>query len=195
MNANDEIQLDVSLNFSGQVKITFWEKDNFGGFFDSADDDLGSFYVSESDVGKGPQWHFVTNPDEGDLYVVVYEVTSQATQKASLNPGEFLTPGQFLKSPNGQFQVIYQTDGNFVVYRTRDKHPLWASNTNGQPAWRCYMQGDGNLVAYKSQGQPVWASNTDGKGNCQLIMQDDGNLVIYTSGHSPVWSTGTNGKY
>jgi hypothetical protein len=57
------------------------------------------------------------------------------------------------------------------------------------------MQGDGNLVVYKSQGQPVWASKTDGKGNCKLIMQDDGNLVIYTSGHTPVWSTGTNGKY
>lgn len=195
MNAGNEIQPNVSLDFSGQVKITFWEKDNFGGWFDSADDDLGNFYVSESDVGKGLQWRFVSNPDEGDLYTVVYEVTSGSTQKYTLNPGEFLTPGQFLKSANGQFQVTYQPDGNLVLYRTRDNKPLWASNTNGNPAWRFYMQGDGNLVVYKSSGQPVWTSKTDGKGNCQLIMQDDGNLVIYTSGHNPVWSTGTYGQY
>jgi hypothetical protein len=132
---------------------------------------------------------------EGEVYNWSENKENQETEKDSLNPGEFLTPGQFLESSNGQFQVIYQTDGNFVVYRTRDKQPLWSSNTNGKPAWRCYMQGDGNLAVYQSQGQSVWASNTDGKGNCKLIIQDDGNLVIYTSGHIPVWSTGTNGKY
>jgi hypothetical protein len=55
------------------------------------------------------------------------------------------------------------------------------------------MQGDGNLVLYRSSGEARWASSTDGHAVSQAIMQSDGNFVIYGSGGEPIWATGTDG--
>jgi hypothetical protein len=77
-----------------------------------------------------------------------------------LLPDEFLDPNQSITSLNGRFTFIYQSDGNLVLYRNRDGKALWASNTFGQSAGRCFMQADGNLVIYDPSGAPVWATNT-----------------------------------
>ena len=50
------------------------------------------------------------------------------------------------------------------------------------------MQGDGNLVLYRSSGEARWASATDGHTVSQAIMQSDGNFVIYGSGGEPIWA-------
>lgn len=55
------------------------------------------------------------------------------------------------------------------------------------------MQGDGNLVLYRTQfGHALWASNT-GLPVDHVIMQSDGNLVAYSSQGTPYWDTGTAG--
>ena len=62
------------------------------------------------------------------------------------------------------------------------------------------MQGDGNLVVYKSRqfvsSNAVWASGTHGRGQrpFQLRMQGDGNAVIYDRNNNATWATGTHGK-
>jgi len=93
---------------------------------------------------------------------------------------------------NASNQVVYmvfQDDGNLVLYRTRDNHPLWASGTNGRGR-RTDFQADGNLVVYGDNNNALWASNTNGKANCTLRVQEDGNLVIYSNGQ-PVWASNT----
>jgi hypothetical protein len=40
---------------------------------------------------------------------------------------------------------FFQHDGNFVLYRNFDNHPLWASGTHGSGAIKAVMQTDGNL--------------------------------------------------
>jgi hypothetical protein len=105
-----------------------------------------------------------------------------------LNENESLTKGQSLRSNNGQYQLILQDDGNFVLYgRGR---ALWASNTNGRAVKNVIMQSDGNLVIY---GYPnaIWAANTDGNPGSRLVVQDDGNVVIYIA-RKAIWATGTN---
>jgi len=67
------------------------------------------------------------------------------SQGDDMQPGEILNPDQSISSANGQFDFLYQSDGNLVLYRMRDGRPLWASNT-GQPAEVCMMQNDGTLV-------------------------------------------------
>lgn len=59
--------------------------------------------------------------------------------------------------------------------------------------YKFILQGDGNLVIYRSDGQVVWSANTQGKGGTRLTMQSDGNLVLYTASGSAVWSTKTSG--
>ncbi len=55
--------------------------------------------------------------------------------------------------------AVFQHDGNFVIYRN-DGHPIWASNTWGNPGAVLVVQNDGNIVIYRSDGYPLWATNT-----------------------------------
>jgi methionine-rich copper-binding protein CopC len=96
-----------------------------------------------------------------------------------------LLPGQFISSPNGQYVLTLQADGNLVEYNAAGT-PLWASGTQGKGVTEMLMQGDGNLVLY-SGGTAVWASNTAGNPGASLSLQNNGDLVI-ESGTTPIWS-------
>lgn len=106
-----------------------------------------------------------------------------------LSAEQSLSPGESLQSPNGQFSLTLQDDGNLVLYAGSDA--VWATGTNGQPVARATMQADGNLVLYSSEGEAVWASNTDGNPGAYLVLQDDQNLVVYSTDNAPVWATDT----
>lgn len=56
------------------------------------------------------------------------------------------------------------------------------------------MQGDGNLVLYRSTGQALWSTSTHGRTVSEAIMQDDGNFVMYGPGRSVIWQTATCGN-
>ena len=117
------------------------------------------------------------------------EAVNKPDSKDLMLSQEELKRGQELVSSNGRTRLIFQDDGNLVVYR--DGKATWASDTNGKPAARCVLQGDGNLVIYSSAGKALWASGTDGKGSSRLVVQDDGNVVLYAS-KGPTWATDTN---
>lgn len=108
----------------------------------------------------------------------------------TLQVGEHLSADQELRSYNGRFRLIYQLDGNLVLY-DRDWIALWASGTDGTDPGRVIMQDDGNCVVYDRSGVARWASNTDGRLGARLVMQDDGNLVIYSAGDVPIWASNT----
>ncbi|MGB4758576.1 MAG: hypothetical protein WBP26_00810 [Candidatus Saccharimonadales bacterium] len=59
--------------------------------------------------------------------------------------------------------------------------------------FRLLMQGDGNLVLYKTGAGAIWASNTAGRGNSYMAMQTDGNLVVYAFSYGPTWASNTSG--
>ncbi|MEQ1876925.1 MAG: hypothetical protein ABL958_09790 [Bdellovibrionia bacterium] len=109
----------------------------------------------------------------------------QSTNTLSTNG--VLGSGQSISSSNGRFTLVYQGDGNLVVYDSTSG-PIWASNTSGSPG-QLVMQGDGNLVIYAAGGNPIWATDTFA-GNAYLVIQDDGNAVLY-SGGTPLWSSMT----
>ena len=109
-----------------------------------------------------------------------------------MNSGDFLLPGQSRQSGDGRFRLVYQVDGNLVLYQ--GSNPLWATATYGTTPGFVSMQTDGNFVVYDSTGRPVWASNTWGRPGAGLMVQDDGNTVIYSTGSSPLWATNTWGR-
>jgi hypothetical protein len=106
-----------------------------------------------------------------------------------LYPGEELKKGDNLTSANGRYQLIFQRDGNLVLYGPRNR-ALWSSNTQGRPVEKCIMQKEGNLVLYLPGGQPIWDSRTYRFPGSFLWLQNDGNVVLYY----PVWSTSTAQK-
>jgi len=112
-----------------------------------------------------------------------------------------LFPGEFLQSPNGQYRLWAQNDGNVVLYR--DASAKWTSPSVA--VWRTLykrlrgpatlvMQEDGNLVSY-DKSVATWATMRFGSAR-SLGVQDDGNLVVsdcsafYTC--TPVWNRFTN---
>jgi surface antigen len=97
-----------------------------------------------------------------------------------LNTGQQLTHNQYLRSPDGRYAMLMQTDGNGVLYGP-GYHVLWPSNTSGQGD-RLVMQTDGNLVLY-AISTPKWSSNTFG-ANGIAVLQSDGNFVVYFGGTS-----------
>jgi hypothetical protein len=119
-----------------------------------------------------------------------------------MQPGEVLNAGQSISSKNGNYTLIYQEDGNLVLYKKRSGEALWASNTAvslppsvpaGEvisPVGVCVMQSGGSLVLYDSEASPIWSSDTSTTGNF-LVVQDDGNMVIQQSNGTVVWATNT----
>jgi hypothetical protein len=102
------------------------------------------------------------------------------TSVSTLTAGQDLTAGQELQSPDGQYTLVMQADGNLVLYQgaftcqtacTGDA--LWNSQTEGDDGAYAVMQTDGNLVVYQGSGA-VWNSQTEGFGaGTYLSMQND----------------------
>ena len=109
-----------------------------------------------------------------------------------LSPGGVLLPNNQLLSPNKAYQLLYQPDGNLVLYRVADKFVVWSSNTQGRTPSRLVMQADGNLVMYGIDNNAQWHSSTFGAGNenSSALLQDDGKLVIINSLGQTIWANG-----
>lgn len=106
----------------------------------------------------------------------------------TLSAGDRLTPGQYLQSTNNRFRLVYQTDGNLVLYDDTLRTAVWnTATTSGTPGF-LVLQGDGNLVMYNSAGKAVWYSATVSSAkSVSLAMQGDGNLVLYADGRA-IWT-------
>jgi hypothetical protein len=104
-----------------------------------------------------------------------------------------LNAGHEVRSTDGRFTLVEQTDGNIVLYGPGGS-VLWSAYTSGTGNY-LIMQSDGNLVQYSACGQALWNSGTWTHAGAQLAIQNDGNLVIYHSSCAGgvCWSSGTGG--
>ncbi|MBW8862886.1 MAG: DUF11 domain-containing protein [Acidobacteria bacterium] len=159
------------------------------------------------DGSGAPVWASGTAGDDGaflavqdDGNVVIYRDgvavwatnTVQKTSPRGCSSNSLtLLPGEALVSQDGHFALVYQGDGNLVVYEICVR-ALWASGTAGSSAGQAVMQGDGNLVVYDAASRVVFASRTSSHPGARLVMQNDGNLVISAANGIPIWSTQTS---
>jgi len=112
-------------------------------------------------------------------------VTVQVTRTDRLQPGARLLAGQSLWSSNNRYRLLYQEDGNLVLYDETARTAPWGSGTTS--AGQVVMQLDGNLVIYDAQGAVQYASGTAGNQNAYVLVQNDGNVVIYSASGQPIW--------
>ncbi|MEO8874819.1 MAG: peptidase S8, partial [Polyangiaceae bacterium] len=114
----------------------------------------------------------------------------QPTTKCGSIPSGFgLNSGDSIKSCDGRFELVMQSDGNLVMYQ--GSKALWSAGTSGKHAYKAELQGDGNFVIYDGKGDALWNSGTGGHAGAGLDLQTDGNMVIYASAGHAIWSTGT----
>lgn len=102
-----------------------------------------------------------------------------------LNP---LTLGANQSQANPYVKLIFQSDGNLVIYNSSGS-PLWATNTWGRAcSSNCVaaFQNDGNLVLYQN-GAPYWASNTIGTGFKLKVSPTAPVISILDSNGNAVW--------
>ncbi len=115
-------------------------------------------------------------------------VTLQVVPRDTLRAGARLLPGQSLTSSNGRYRLVYQVDGNLVLYDDVDRTTPWSSGTAGMAPGQAVMQADGNFVVYDAQAAGIWSTGTAGNSNAFLALQSDGNLVVYRADGVAVWS-------
>jgi surface antigen len=110
---------------------------------------------------------------------------SSAGQRHVLKGGQSLLAGQQLRSLNGSYELLMQTNGNLVEYGPSGA--VWATGTPASGN-RATMQTDGNFVVYTSTGTALWQSGTGGSsGTFTLNLQNNGNLVLKQNGIA-IWT-------
>jgi hypothetical protein len=107
-----------------------------------------------------------------------------------LASGATLNPDASATSPDAVFRLVYQSDGNLVLYREGGT-ALWSSNTAGRPAGTTAMQGDGNLVVYDPEGAPLFNTGTHGNPGAHLDIDTEGTLTIAGIDGRVLWTGGT----
>ena len=137
--------------------------------------------------------------DDGSLVISPVGGGNPIWATSAIPPGNLtLLEGDSITSPNGQYELTLQTDGNLVLDQLRSDgstQTLWSSGTAGTPAIEAVMQTDGNLVIFGADNpngsyDVLWAANTSGNPGATLAVQDDGSLAIYPAGGgSPIWAT------
>ena len=109
-------------------------------------------------------------------------LNSTGPPPGQLSPGQQITSGTQIASPDGKFVLQMQSDGNLVL-RAPGNIPLGDTHTAGHDGTIAVMQTDGNFVLRAPGNIPVWASGTDGHPGTVLQVQDDGGVVLYAPGH------------
>jgi len=112
-----------------------------------------------------------------------------------------------VSSPNGEYVVAHQHDGDVVLYRNADAAALWATGTVFQPdvhnvyaepltlegaygrPGHLVLQDDGDLVVLSATGERLWMSGTVGRGVTSLMIHDWGKLVLRDGRGQIVWQT------
>ena len=113
-------------------------------------------------------------------------VSITVTVSDRLVAGGRLLAGQAIVSPNGRYRLVYQNDGNLVMYDLTTGGALWFTGTTGAPG-QVVLQGDGNLVIYSAGNAALWFTGTPGNTGAFLALQSDGNLVLYSRTGTPLW--------
>lgn len=159
------------------------------------------------------------------LFVFIPNIFGQSSPKIrqkntplTLKQGDFKGNSEFVKgqkyySADNRYFLIFQEDGNLVIYKVQGNKSIWNTHTNGKAVKKCIFQSDGNLVLYDFTGKAVWDSLSDKTQKDEkkknifsgdtfiayvkdswISMQTDGNLVIYNSEYpntnNPFWDAG-----
>ncbi|MCR5541255.1 MAG: peptidoglycan DD-metalloendopeptidase family protein [Ruminococcus sp.] len=134
--------------------------------------------------------------------VVASAAVNAGTVVDAKNGNADLVQGKFYKSPSQNYVLVFQGDGNLVIYhynKTTDKaySPIWSSQTENRGGTKCVLQGDGNFVIYRSDGKAIWNTQTNGKKGAYLTISDEGEIKIISrnSNNATTWSSKNNHGY
>lgn len=107
-------------------------------------------------------------------------------QTVVLSPDEFLSRGDFVKSPNEEYMVGLSDNGSFLL---KNREDTVIFSTGASSADRLFLQTDGNLVLKTPLPERLWRSNTHGNHGSFLVVDDGGMVSIEYKG-TKIWLHG-----
>jgi len=135
------------------------------------------------------------NPTDIPLLLIGYN--DFAMMQANQPDG--LVPGQYLLSRSGDYELLYQSDGNLVNYYhpgQPDQTPVWASGTPGQSPGFASVTSDGVLVLDDPSGHQYWSRGGGGNPNSTLTLGNaigvDGSLTLQNQIGQILWRCDPN---
>ncbi|AXI02525.1 M12 family metallo-peptidase [Aquirhabdus parva] len=110
--------------------------------------------------------------------------TPNINQPYFLIQGTTLCPLDTMTSPNGQYKLTVQENGNLVIKNSSNVQ-IWTSNTTPidplvpKTEIRAVLEPTGNFAIYDRSDATKWAAGTS-VTTPLLLLQDDGNLAVYS---------------
>ena len=101
-------------------------------------------------------------------------------------PGRVLTANQSIYSPNGQYQLIMQGDGNLVEYGPGGQ-VMWNAGTWGNPGAMRSCRATATSSSTAPPGRRCGNSGTYGHAGASLVLNDGGTLEMIYQG-TVIWA-------
>jgi hypothetical protein len=116
-------------------------------------------------------------------------VATVARFRRSLTPftPRVLFPEEAITSDNGAYRLLYQGDGNLVLYDMVQRIPVWQTGTSGTSAGRAELQDSGNFVVIDAGGVVRWETRTGNNPGATLSLRNDGNLLVLAGDGRVLW--------
>jgi hypothetical protein len=121
-----------------------------------------------------------------------FAVTASTVASFTLQQSDWSNTGTYYD--NGVVLLVFQSDGNLVLYSEATGNAVWASGTNGRGATDLDWSASGYIKIKNSSGTTlctVGALNPAPGGVADV--QSDGNFVFYNTSGTATWSSGTFG--
>ena len=132
---------------------------------------------------------FLNMQDDGNLVVYtpgLQPLWNSGTLSSKLYPGESLTAGQFLLSPDRLTKLLMHPTGVLILYRAGSA--IWVTGeTYNNPGARLTVRSEGNMVIYSASGAVLWTSNAAGCPALYLQAQNNAKAVLHCW-YGQVWS-------
>lgn len=189
VKSQDKITLDYFLPDIDPCEISLREEDHSSG-----DDHLGSIKVPR-DHSLGRVAYLVKSVSDKSIYEIQIEAIPDFPVVSNF---DFATSRRYY-SDNREFYLIYQTDGNLVVYK-KDGTAIWALNsaTGGK-----YKESnaakfkDGNLMVTRknysgfrvTSEDVIWQTNTSGHPNAKIFLDQKTGVLSIIENNNPIWSS------
>ena len=104
--------------------------------------------------------------------------------------GTELVVGKKYYNPDQQYYLIWQADGNLVIYRGQNNGFVWGSyNMKKVPLGAKYarMQADGRLCIFDASNKLVWGTQPIAEGT-KLSVNNQGQLQIISLDNKEIWN-------
>ncbi|MDH6129085.1 hypothetical protein [Kitasatospora sp. GP82] len=89
--------------------------------------------------------------------------------------------------------LVFQSDGNLVLYTNDGSRALWASGSYGQGVNHVDWSQSGYIKLQHDNDTICTIGKSNPAPGGHAVVQADGNLVFYRADGSAAWSSGTNG--